>query len=39
MKNRMMNRVVNKYILHNRSIFFSSDDEVKHFFRKEKYRK
>lgn len=34
MKNRMMNRVVNKYILHNRSIFFSNDDEVKHFLEK-----
>ena len=30
----MMNRVVNKYILHNRSIFFSSHDEVKKFLEK-----
>ena len=35
MKNRLMNRVVNKYILHNRSIFFENDDEVEQFLEKE----
>lgn len=34
MKNRLMNRVVNKYILHNRSIFFENDDEVEQFLEK-----
>ena len=29
-----MNRVVNKYILHNRSIFFENDDEVEQFLEK-----
>ncbi|ATH61947.1 alpha/beta hydrolase [Staphylococcus pasteuri] len=34
MKNRLMNRVVNKYILHNRSIFFDNDEAVDKFFEK-----
>ena len=34
MKNYLMNRVVNKYILHNRSIFFNSDEEVEQFLEK-----
>lgn len=29
-----MNRVVNKYILHNRSIFFDNDEAVDKFFEK-----
>lgn len=32
----MMNRVVNKYILHNRSIFFKNNAEVEHFLEKRK---
>jgi len=31
-----MNRVVNKYILHNRSIFFKNNAEVEHFLEKRK---
>ncbi|WP_154835243.1 alpha/beta hydrolase fold domain-containing protein [Staphylococcus pasteuri] len=34
MKNRLMNRVINKYILHNRSIFFDNDEAVDKFFEK-----
>lgn len=34
MKNYLMNRVVNKYILHNRSIFFNNDEEVEQFLEK-----
>ena len=34
MNNRLMNRVVNKYILHNRSIFFDNDEAVDKFFEK-----
>lgn len=36
MKNLVMNRVVNKYILHNRSIFFNNDDEVERFLERRK---
>ncbi|MBL7573635.1 alpha/beta hydrolase [Staphylococcus saccharolyticus] len=36
MRNKMMNRVVNKYILHNRSIFFKNNAEVEHFLEKRK---
>ena len=38
MKNYLMNRVVNKYILHNRSIFFNSDEEVEQFLEKEELK-
>ncbi|HHD6547993.1 TPA: esterase, partial [Staphylococcus aureus] len=33
-RNRVMNSVVNKYLLHNRSIMFKNDQDVERFFYK-----
>ena len=37
-RNRVMNSVVNKYLLHNRSIMFKNDQDVERFFIKEKLK-
>ena len=36
MKTRMVNRIVNKYLLHNRSIQFKSEDEFNSFMERRK---
>ena len=36
MKTRMVNRIVNKYLLHNRSIQFKSKDEFESFMERRK---